>query len=62
MEAVLDHARTAELVIAAQKESDWDYADMFDVPDWLALESGRPVLIVPKSGEIRTLAERILVG
>lgn len=62
VEAVLDHARTADLVVASQKESLWDYADMFDVPDWLAMESGRPVLVIPKSGEIRDIHERILVA
>ncbi len=62
VEAVLDHARAADLVIAAQKESEWDYADMFDVPDALAMESGRPVLVVPKSGEVRVIGERILVA
>jgi len=62
VEAVLDHARTVDLVVAAQKESDWDYGDLFDVPDWLAMESGRPVLVVPKSGEIGTIGERVLVA
>ena len=62
VEAVLEHARTADIVIAAQKESDWDYADMFDVPDWLAMESGRPVLIVPKSGNLDSIGERIVVA
>lgn len=62
IEAVLDHARTADIVVAAQKESDWDYADMFDVPDWLAMESGRPVLVVPKAGNIAPIGERIVVA
>jgi len=62
VEAVLDHARAADLVVTAQKESDWDYADMFDVPDWLAMESGRPVLIVPKAGELASIGERIVVA
>jgi nucleotide-binding universal stress UspA family protein len=62
VEAVLDHARSADLVIAAQKESDWDYADVFDVPDWLALDSGRPVLIIPKEGPLKSVGERVLVA
>ena len=62
VDAVLDHARAADLIIAAQKESNWDYGDMFDIPDWLAMESGRPVLIVPKSGKMQTIGERILVA
>lgn len=62
IEAVLTHARTADLVVAAQKESDWDYADMFDIPDWLAMESGRPVLVVPNAGDMKTVGERVLVA
>jgi nucleotide-binding universal stress UspA family protein len=62
VEAVLDHARSADIVVAAQKESDWDYADMFDVPDWLAMDSGRPVLIVPKAGALDSIGERVVVA
>jgi nucleotide-binding universal stress UspA family protein len=62
VEGVLDNARSAELVVAAQKESDWDYADMFDVPDWLAMESGRPVVVVPKSGNLDSIGKRVLVA
>jgi nucleotide-binding universal stress UspA family protein len=62
IEAVLTHARTADLVVTAQKESDWDYADMFDIPDWLAMESGRPVLVVPKAGDMNSIGERVLVA
>jgi nucleotide-binding universal stress UspA family protein len=62
IEAVLTHARSADLVVAAQKESDWDYADMFDIPDWLAMESGRPVLVVPKVGDMASIGERVLVA
>jgi nucleotide-binding universal stress UspA family protein len=62
IEAVLSQARTADLVVTAQKESDWDYADMFDIPDWLAMDSGRPVLVVPKVGDITPIGERVLVA
>ena len=48
--------------VVAQKESDWDYADMFDIPDWLALESGRPVLVVPKGSAFNSIGERVLVA
>jgi nucleotide-binding universal stress UspA family protein len=62
VEAVLESARSVDLVVAAQKETDWDYADMFDVPDWLAMEGGRPVLIVPKTGEMPSIGQRVLVA
>jgi nucleotide-binding universal stress UspA family protein len=62
IEAVLTHARTADLVVTPQKGSDWDYADMFDIPDWLAMESGRPVLVVPTAGDMNAIGERVLVA
>ena len=61
-DAVIAHARTADLIIAGQKDSDWPYSELFDIPEWLAMESGRPVLIIPKGGAERALARRILVG
>jgi len=62
VEAVLENARPAEIVVAAQKENDWDYAEMFDIPDWLAMESGRPILVVPKAGDLVSIGERVLVA
>jgi nucleotide-binding universal stress UspA family protein len=61
-DTVIAHARTADLVIAGQKDGDWPYSELFDIPEWLAMESGRPVLIIPKGGVARPLASRILIG
>jgi nucleotide-binding universal stress UspA family protein len=61
-EAVLDSARAVDLVVVAQKESDWDYADMFDIPDVIALESGRPTLVVPTGGNLDSIGSRVLVA
>jgi nucleotide-binding universal stress UspA family protein len=62
VDAVLDHARTADIIVAAQRDNDWDYASMFDIPDWLAMESGRPVLVVPNSGSLDSIGERVVVA
>lgn len=62
VDALLDFARVADLVIAAQTESDWDDPDMFDVPEWLAMGSGRPVLVVPKARDMTTIGQRVLVA
>lgn len=62
VEAVLEHARAADIVVAAQKDSDWDYADMFDVPDSLVLESGRPVLVVPVAAASGPIGHRVVVA
>lgn len=62
IDAVLDNARAADLIVCAQKQNDWDLGDLFDVPDWLALESGRPVMIVPNNGELQSVGQRVLVA
>lgn len=48
---VLDHARSADLVIASQADPDWNLTDVLDFPDDLALHSGRPVIVVPNFGQ-----------
>ncbi|MFM9849681.1 MAG: universal stress protein [Hyphomicrobiaceae bacterium] len=61
-EAVLHQGRAADLIIASQRVSDWDYADMFDIPEDLVLQGGRPVLVVPSSGDLEPVGSRILVA
>jgi len=59
---VLADARTADLVIAAQTDPQWPASDLLDVADRLAVESGRPVLIIPNSGAPERLGARVLVA
>jgi nucleotide-binding universal stress UspA family protein len=47
---VMDHGRAADLIIAGQTDPDWDLSPLLDFPERLALESGRPVLVVPYIG------------
>jgi nucleotide-binding universal stress UspA family protein len=46
---VLEHARAADLVIANQADPDWTFTDILDFPEALAIDSGRPVYVVPNS-------------
>lgn len=59
---VLQHGRAADLIIASQADPDWPQSDRLDVADRLALESGRPVLIVPRSGLHESVGEKVLVA
>src|SRR5262249_9180116 len=59
---VIRHARAADLVVALQTASDWKGSLDLDIDDRLALESGRPVLIVPNIGPHRPIYKRIVVG
>jgi nucleotide-binding universal stress UspA family protein len=47
---VLEHSRAADLVIANQADPDWTFTDILDFPDALAIDSGRPVYVVPNAG------------
>jgi nucleotide-binding universal stress UspA family protein len=49
-EVVMGHSRAADLIIAGQTDPDWDLSPLLDFPERLALESGRPVLVVPYIG------------
>ena len=59
---VIRHARTADLVVALQTAPHWKGSLDLDIADRLALESGRPVLIVPNTGSHHAIPKRIVVG
>ena len=59
---IMRHARAADLIIASQAAPGWNGSLDLDIPDRLALESGRPVLIIPNSGPQSPIAKRIVVG
>jgi nucleotide-binding universal stress UspA family protein len=59
---VLRHARAAGLLIAAQSAPEWMGSLALDIPDTLALESGRPVLIIPNKGMQHTIGKRVVVA
>ena len=61
-EDLLQHVRTSDLIVASQRHSDWDYADMFDVPEELALGAGRPVLTVPLKEPLGEIGSRVMVA
>lgn len=59
---VMEHARACDLVVASQTDPDWDLSPVLDFPERLALESGRPVLIVPRVGTYPTIGERVMIA
>jgi nucleotide-binding universal stress UspA family protein len=62
VQVVLDHARAADLVIASQVDPDWDLRDILDFPERLAIEGGRPVLVVPNARAMVGIPRRVVVG
>lgn len=59
---VLQYARAVDLVVAAQTDPQWAASDSLDVADRLAMESGRPVLIIPNTGAHAGVGEKVLVA
>jgi nucleotide-binding universal stress UspA family protein len=61
-DCVLPYARTADLLIASQTDPEWPGSERLDIADRLAMEAGRPVLIVPNAGAPKRVGERVLVA
>ncbi len=58
----VEQARTADLVIASQEDPSWEYSSMLEFPERLALESGRPTLLIPTAGRFPKFGSRVMVG
>ncbi|MGE0626944.1 MAG: universal stress protein [Hyphomicrobiaceae bacterium] len=61
-DALIEHARCADLVVVNQAAPDWAYSNMLDLGERMVLESGRPVLMVPNLHKPGPLGKRVLVG
>lgn len=60
--AVVEHTHYADLAIINQAEAEHDVAQENGIPAELILEGGRPVLIVPKSGDLGEFGHDVLVA
>jgi nucleotide-binding universal stress UspA family protein len=61
-DVVLENGRAADLIVANQTDSDWPAGEWLDVADRLAVESGRPVLIIPNNRPSAQIGDRVLLG
>jgi nucleotide-binding universal stress UspA family protein len=59
---VMQHGRAADLIIAGQTDPDWDLSPLLDFPERLALESGRPVLVVPYVGRYPQIGRNVVIA
>lgn len=59
---IVEQARAVDLVIASQQDHGWAYSRMLEEPGRIAIECGRPLLLVPNSGFISVPARRITVA
>lgn len=61
-ERLLQYARAVDLLVVNQTDPDWHGTDRLDVADRAVMESGRPVLIVPKAGMRDRIGEKVVVA
>lgn len=59
IELAVEQSRTADLVVVGQSSPEGE--DDFNVPDHLALDSGRPVMVVPYAGHFETIGKRVMI-
>jgi nucleotide-binding universal stress UspA family protein len=59
---VMDHARSTDIIVAGQADPSWNFSPTMDFPERLALESGRPVLVVPNAGHHREFGRNVLIA
>ena len=60
--AVMDHGCAADLIVAGQTDPDWDMSPLMDFPERLALESGRPVLVIPYVGRYPEIGRNVMIA
>ncbi len=59
---VMQHGRGADLIVASAADADWEMAPVLDFPERLAIESGRPVLMVPNEGSFQSAPSHAVVA
>jgi nucleotide-binding universal stress UspA family protein len=59
---VIEHGRATDLIIAGQTDPDWDLSPLLDFPEQLALESGRPVLVIPYVGRYPRVGRNVVIA
>src|SRR3990172_12463863 len=59
---VMERGRAADLIVAGQTDPDWDLSPLLDFPERLALEGGRPVLVIPYAGRYPKVGQNVVVA
>lgn len=59
---VMEHGHAADLVIASQSDPGWELSSILDFPQRLAIEAGRPVLVIPNARPLSRLPRSVTVA
>jgi nucleotide-binding universal stress UspA family protein len=61
-DVVVEHARSADLVVVGQVDPEGDFSDILDCPDQLVTGAGRPVLVLPRGTRMTALPSVVAVA
>lgn len=59
---IIEQSRTVDLVIAGQRDPAWRYADLLEEPERIAIECGRPVLLIPMHGQAKVPPKNVTIA
>lgn len=61
-DALVENARMADIAIVAQADSKWHLTHTLDAPEPAVMESGRPILVVPNTGDVQATPKHITIA
>ncbi|MEQ1715986.1 MAG: universal stress protein [Hyphomicrobium sp.] len=61
-DALIQHARMADITLALQADHAWHLTHTLDAADSVVMECGRPVLVIPNDGTLRTVPKHVTVA
>jgi nucleotide-binding universal stress UspA family protein len=61
-DCIVEQGRCADLIIIGQRDRDFDFSSVLDVPERIIIESGRPVLVIPNAGRFPKIGERVTIA
>ena len=61
-DGVIEHGLQSDLVIIAQRNDEGNDGIEGDFCERVVMETGRPVIVIPQSGDIKEIGEHVIVG
>ncbi len=59
---ICDHGRCADLIIASQSDPKWVSSSLIEDPVHVAMDSGRPVVLIPNAGSTSLVPKRVTIA
>ena len=61
-QVIIEHSHVCDLIVVNQKDPDWALSQFLEEPERIAVETGRPVLLVPNKGKLVMPPKRVTIA